>query len=84
MSPTFHLSSSAWRRGAVCALVLSLAACAHAPQRNPLAQWVPSPNYDARRPILIVLHFTDQQSVQQKSGHTARAQQPVDGSARIT
>lgn len=42
-----------------------LAACAHAPPRNPLATWVPSRNYDARRPVLIVLHFTEQQSVQQ-------------------
>jgi N-acetylmuramoyl-L-alanine amidase len=42
-----------------------LSACAHSPKRNPLAEWVPSPNQDARRPVLIVLHFTDQQSVQQ-------------------
>lgn len=42
-----------------------LAACAHAPQRNPLAEWVPSPNQDLRRPVLIVIHFTDQESVQQ-------------------
>lgn len=54
-----------WSRAALCAAVLLLGACAHAPQRNPLAQWVPSPNQDARRPILIVLHFTDQHSVQQ-------------------
>lgn len=45
--------------------VLLLAACAHAPPRNPLATWVASPNYDARRPVLIVLHYTEQQSVQQ-------------------
>lgn len=54
-----------WSRAALCAAVLLLGACAHAPQRNPLAQWVPSPNQDARRPLLIVLHFTDQHSVQQ-------------------
>ncbi|MBV6827425.1 N-acetylmuramoyl-L-alanine amidase [Xanthomonas euvesicatoria] len=65
MLPSFSLSSSAWLRAAVCLAALSLGACAHAPQRNPLAQWVPSPNYDMRRPILIVLHFTDQQSVRQ-------------------
>jgi len=46
-------------------LVLLLAACAHAPQRNPLAQWVPSPNYNSRQPILIVIHHTEQDSVQQ-------------------
>ena len=51
----------------VTALALWLAACAHttpAP-RNPLAEWVPSENHDQRRPMLIVLHFTDQESVQQ-------------------
>jgi len=46
------------------ALVALLGACAHAPQRNPLAEWVPSPNQDLRRPILIVIHYTDQDSVQ--------------------
>lgn len=51
-------------RGALLALVLLLAACAHAPPRNPLATWVPSPNHDIRRPVLIVLHFTNQNSAQ--------------------
>ncbi|MEL1263311.1 N-acetylmuramoyl-L-alanine amidase [Pseudoxanthomonas putridarboris] len=46
-------------------LALLLTACAHAPSRNPLAEWVPSPNQDLRRPVLIVIHFTDQHSVQQ-------------------
>ena len=46
-------------------LVAVLAACAHAPPRNPLAQWVPSPNHELRRPILIVLHATEQESVQE-------------------
>jgi N-acetylmuramoyl-L-alanine amidase len=49
----------------VLPLLAALAACGHAPVRNPLATWVPSPNYDIRRPVLIVLHFTDQDSVQQ-------------------
>ncbi len=42
-----------------------LAACSHAPppSRNPLATWVPSPNHEARRPILIVIHATEQRSV---------------------
>ena len=39
------------------------AACTHAPPRNPMAQWVPSPNHEPRRPILIVLHATTQDSV---------------------
>lgn len=47
------------------AVVLLLAGCAPAPLRNPLAQWTPSPNYDQRRPQLIVLHFTEQASVAQ-------------------
>ena len=53
---------------AVAAMALCLGACAHAPKpapRNPMAEWVPSQNHDARRPMLIVLHFTDQESVQQ-------------------
>ncbi|WP_266160635.1 N-acetylmuramoyl-L-alanine amidase [Dyella silvatica] len=41
-----------------------LAACAPMPAHNPMARWVPSPNYDLRRPVLIVLHFTNQHSVQ--------------------
>lgn len=40
-----------------------LAACAHAPSHNPMATWVPSPNFEPRRPILIVLHATEQRSV---------------------
>ena len=46
---------------------LLLAACTHAPQapRNPLAEWVPSPNFDARRPVVIVIHATEQGSAEQ-------------------
>ncbi|KAB7768085.1 N-acetylmuramoyl-L-alanine amidase [Xanthomonas maliensis] len=54
-----------WPRAALCLALLALVACTHAPPRNPLATWVPSDNHDLRRPILIVLHFTDQQSVEQ-------------------
>lgn len=46
-------------------LCLVLAACAHAPPRNPMAQWAPSPNYNAREATLIVIHYTEQDSVQQ-------------------
>ncbi len=44
-----------------------LAACAGTPveDHNPLATWVPSPNHNARQPVIIVLHHTDQHSVQQ-------------------
>ena len=45
--------------------LLLLAACTHAPPRNPLADWVPSTNQNERGPMLIVIHFTDQDSVQQ-------------------
>jgi N-acetylmuramoyl-L-alanine amidase len=44
-------------------LLALLAACSHAPERNPLATWVPSSNYEPRRPILIVIHATEQDSV---------------------
>jgi N-acetylmuramoyl-L-alanine amidase len=47
------------------ALVAALAACTSTPQRNPLAQWVPSPNHNARSPVIIVLHHTEQDSVQE-------------------
>lgn len=47
------------------ALIAALAACTSAPVRNPLAQWVPSPNYNARSPVIIVLHHTEQDSVQE-------------------
>jgi N-acetylmuramoyl-L-alanine amidase len=45
-----------------CLLVASIG-CSHLPPRNPMAQWVPSPNHDARRPLLIVIHYTEQDSV---------------------
>jgi len=35
--------------------LLLLSACAH---RNPLAQWERSPNFDTRRPVAVVLHYT--------------------------
>jgi N-acetylmuramoyl-L-alanine amidase len=48
-------------------VMLLLAACAHTPPpaTNPLAEWVPSPNVDARRPGLIVIHATEQRSAQE-------------------
>lgn len=47
------------------ATLISLAGCARTPTHNPLATWVPSANFNARRPMLIVLHYTEQQSVQE-------------------
>lgn len=57
---------------------LLLAACAHAP-RNPMATWVPSPNHGARQPILIVIHATEQDDVQQSLNtlRTANSGGPV-------
>ena len=46
------------------ALLMLLAACA-TPPRNPLATWVPSPNHNARGPVLIVIHATTQENVQE-------------------
>ncbi len=46
-------------------MLAALVACAPLPPRNAMATWVPSKNYDIRKPQLIVLHFTNQGSVQQ-------------------
>lgn len=53
------------RHATLLLLLALLTACAHAPPRNPLATWAPSPNHDIRRPVLIVLHFTSQHSVRE-------------------
>ena len=50
---------------ALAACLLALAACQHAPPRNPMATWVPSQNFDVRRAQIIVLHYTEQDSVEQ-------------------
>jgi N-acetylmuramoyl-L-alanine amidase len=67
------------RAASVLLALALLAACAPLPPRNPLATWVPSPNHDIRRPVLIVLHFTDQQSVRQslETLRTANSGGPV-------
>ncbi|MCX7563845.1 N-acetylmuramoyl-L-alanine amidase [Xanthomonadaceae bacterium XH05] len=54
-------------------LTALLCACTSQPARNPLAQWVPSPNQDERRPVIIVIHATEQDSVQ-RSLDTLRTQ----------
>jgi N-acetylmuramoyl-L-alanine amidase len=43
-------------------LVATLAGCAGAPVRNPLAEWRPSPNHNPRSAQLIVLHQTEMNS----------------------
>lgn len=48
-----------------CLALVLLTACAPLPPRNSLATWVPSKNFDLRKPQLIVLHFTDEESAQQ-------------------
>lgn len=54
-------------RAPLLTVCLLLAACIHAPRpaTNPLAEWVPSPNLDQRRPVVIVIHATEQASAQQ-------------------
>jgi len=46
------------KRFLVVSLAVLLSACTHHPPRNPLAQWHPSPNYSARKPQYIVIHYT--------------------------
>ncbi len=46
-------------------LLIAMTACTHAPSRNPMARWVPSANHNVRQAILIVLHATEQDSVQE-------------------
>jgi N-acetylmuramoyl-L-alanine amidase len=71
LSSRWHVDRPLFLRSMVLTALMLLAACAHAPAHNPLATWVPSPNYDARRPQLIVLHFTEEKSVEQGL-HTLR------------
>lgn len=62
-------------------LALLLTACASAPQptHNPLATWTPSPNYNERKAILIVVHYTEQESVEHslQTLSNANSQNPV-------
>lgn len=54
-------------------LLVLLSACAPTTQRNALADWVPSPNHDERRAVIIVLHATEQDGVE-RSLNTLRTQ----------
>ncbi|WP_297178135.1 N-acetylmuramoyl-L-alanine amidase [Thermomonas sp.] len=42
-----------------------LAACTTVQRRNPIATWVPSANFDQRHAVIIVLHYTQQHSVEE-------------------
>lgn len=53
------------RTAVILVLAALLCACAHIPQHNPMAQWVPSANHNERQAILVVLHATEQDSVQE-------------------
>lgn len=57
-----------------------LGACAHV-ARNPMAQWVPSPNHNPRRPVLIVLHHTGQDSSVEQS---LRALRTRNGGGKVS
>ncbi|MET0280004.1 MAG: N-acetylmuramoyl-L-alanine amidase [Steroidobacteraceae bacterium] len=54
-----------WTTILLAALALTGCASHIKVTRNPLASWVPSPNRDERMPVIIVLHATEQKSVQQ-------------------
>lgn len=54
-------------------ILFALCACAPLPARNPMAEWVPSPNEEARRPVIIVIHATEQNGVA-RSLHTLRTE----------
>jgi N-acetylmuramoyl-L-alanine amidase len=49
--------------GLAALLLLAMSGCVT--QHNPLAHWVPSSNHNARGAILVVLHATEQDSVEQ-------------------
>jgi N-acetylmuramoyl-L-alanine amidase len=64
---SFSSSSSApyLRRTTAMILVLLAAACAPVPERiGAEAQWVPSPNFNERRPSYVILHHTTNERVE--------------------
>lgn len=53
------------------ALLLALLLSSCATGRNPLAKWERSPNFNERQPMLVVLHYTTEESAE-KSLHTLK------------
>lgn len=48
-----------WTSRSISALCMVLAACAPVPQRTGIpTQWMPSPNFDHRRPNFVIIHHT--------------------------
>lgn len=58
--PLFNHNKSMLRLGVIALAGLLLAGCASMPagQRSALAEWKPSPNHALRKPSIIVLHYT--------------------------
>lgn len=76
-----HAPQANARRILSALLPLLLAACATThPVHNPLATWAPSPNYNARKPMLIVLHYTEQESVE----HSLRTLSDADSPSPVS
>ncbi|MGG6463078.1 N-acetylmuramoyl-L-alanine amidase [Solilutibacter silvestris] len=63
----------------IASLALGLTACATQPPRNPIATFVKSPNVDDRKAQLIVVHYTEQGSVDEslQTLSDAKAAHPV-------
>ncbi|WP_165688550.1 N-acetylmuramoyl-L-alanine amidase [Solilutibacter tolerans] len=58
--PLFNHNKSMLRLGVIALAGVLLAGCASMPagQRSALAEWKPSPNHALRKPSIIVLHYT--------------------------
>ncbi len=59
----YHMLHHRLKYGFCCLLVLS-ACTTPSSSKNPLAQWSPSPNFDTRKPRLIVIHQTEMESAE--------------------
>jgi N-acetyl-anhydromuramyl-L-alanine amidase AmpD len=61
MTPNLHHPRLTLSRLAVGAVLLLSGVACH-PPRNSLAEWIPSPNYNARRPEMVIIHHTAEPS----------------------
>ena len=63
----------------LAAAVLLAAVACRPPEANPLAEWSASPNQDARRPVMVILHHTAGSSLESalKTLKTANSGGPV-------